>query len=304
MDFKQIEAFVNVVRYKSFSRAADATFFTQPTISTHISTLEKELGTRLLDRRGRTVEMTPQGRKFYKYAVEMVNTRELAVGALNDSSDKIEGILELQTSSIPGLTFLPEMLARFHDIHLKTKFYVDTSDSRTAIENLIDRRGELAFVGDKINNSNLSYTKIFSDKVVLAVPASFEIEGNDITIAEAVKYPFIWRESGSATKTSFEETAANLGYDKTTFDVVARFNDLDSIIRSVEQGLGVSVLSQHTLDKMHSNDIKSLPIKEFKRNRDFYMVSLKGITHSPVAEAFCNFVKENKELAFKSSEQE
>lgn len=304
MDFKQIEAFVNVVRYKSFSRAADATFFTQPTISTHISTLEKELGTRLLDRRGRTVEMTPQGRKFYKYAVEMVNTRELAVGALNDSSDKIEGILELQTSSIPGLTFLPEMLARFHDIHLKTKFYVDTSDSRTAIENLIDRRGELAFVGDKINNSNLSYTKIFSDKVVLAVPASFEIEGNDITIAEAVKYPFIWRESGSATKTSFEETAANLGYDKTTFDVVARFNDLDSIIRSVEQGLGVSVLSQHTLDKMHSNDIKSLPIKEFKRNRDFYMVSLKGITHSPVAEAFCNFVKENKELAFKSSDQE
>lgn len=304
MDFKQIEAFVNVVRYKSFSRAADATFFTQPTISTHISTLEKELGTRLLDRRGRTVEMTPQGRKFYKYAVEMVNTRELAVGALNDSSDKIEGILELQTSSIPGLTFLPEMLARFHDIHLKTKFYVDTSDSRTAIENLIDRRGELAFVGDKINNSNLSYTKIFSDKVVLAVPASFEIEGNDITIAEAVKYPFIWRESGSATKTSFEETAANLGYDKTSFDVVARFNDLDSIIRSVEQGLGVSVLSQHTLDKMHSNDIKSLPIKEFKRNRDFYMVSLKGITHSPVAEAFCNFVKENKELAFKSSDQE
>lgn len=304
MDFKQIEAFVNVVRYKSFSRAADATFFTQPTISTHISTLEKELGTRLLDRRGRTVEMTPQGRKFYRYAVEMVNTRELAVGALNDSSDKIEGILELQTSSIPGLTFLPEMLARFHDIHLKTKFYVDTSDSRTAIENLIDRRGELAFVGDKINNSNLSYTKIFSDKVVLAVPASFEIEGNDITIAEAVKYPFIWRESGSATKTSFEETAANLGYDKTSFDVVARFNDLDSIIRSVEQGLGVSVLSQHTLDKMHSNDIKSLPIKEFKRNRDFYMVSLKGITHSPVAEAFCNFVKENKELAFKSSDQE
>ena len=51
MDFKQIEAFVNVVRFKSFSRAADATFFTQPTISTHISSLEKELNTKLLDRK-------------------------------------------------------------------------------------------------------------------------------------------------------------------------------------------------------------------------------------------------------------
>ena len=67
MDFKQIEAFVNVVRYKSFSKAADATFFTQPTISTHIRNLEKELGVKLLDRKSRVVEMTPQGSKFYKY---------------------------------------------------------------------------------------------------------------------------------------------------------------------------------------------------------------------------------------------
>lgn len=98
MDFKQIEAFVNVVRYKSFSRAADATFFTQPTISTHISILEKELGTKLLDRKGRIVEMTPQGRQFYKYAVEMVNTRAQAIDALDKDSDKVEGVLELQTS--------------------------------------------------------------------------------------------------------------------------------------------------------------------------------------------------------------
>ena len=79
MDFKQIEAFVNVVRYKSFSKAADATFFTQPTISTHIRNLEKELGVKLLDRKSRIVEMTPHGAKFYKYAVEMINARDPAV---------------------------------------------------------------------------------------------------------------------------------------------------------------------------------------------------------------------------------
>ena len=83
MDFKQIEAFVNVVRYKSFSKAADATFFTQPTISTHIRNLEKELGVKLLDRKSRTVEMTPQGNQFYKYAVEMINARSLAIDAIN-----------------------------------------------------------------------------------------------------------------------------------------------------------------------------------------------------------------------------
>ena len=89
MDFKQIEAFVNVVRYKSFSKAADATFFTQPTISTHIRNLEKELGVKLLDRKSRTVEMTPQGSKFYKYAVEMINARALAFEAINDDSESL-----------------------------------------------------------------------------------------------------------------------------------------------------------------------------------------------------------------------
>ena len=90
MDFKQIEAFVNVVRYKSFSKAADATFFTQPTISTHIRNLEKELGVKLLDRKSRVVEMTPQGTKFYKYAVEMINARAQAFDALDNDSDNIK----------------------------------------------------------------------------------------------------------------------------------------------------------------------------------------------------------------------
>ena len=110
MDFKQIEAFVNVVRFKSFSRAADATFFTQPTISTHISSLEKELNTKLLDRKGRTVEMTPHGQKFYQYAVEMVNARAQAIEALDNGDDNLDGVLELQTSTVPGIAFLPEII--------------------------------------------------------------------------------------------------------------------------------------------------------------------------------------------------
>lgn len=290
MDFKQIEAFVNVVRYKSFSRAADATFFTQPTISTHVSTLEKELGTKLLDRRGRTVEMTPQGRKFYNFAVDMVNTREQAIETLNMDSDKVEGVLEIQTSSIPGITFLPEILSGFRELHNKTQFYVDLSDSQTVMDNIMERRGEIGFVGEKISNANLEYTKIFSDRVVMVVPESYEVEGEEIAMDEAVKLPFIWRESGSATRKSFEDEAVRLGYDKAGFDVVAKFNDLDAIIRSVEQGLGVSILSEHTVAKLKMTGIKMLDINGFKEKRDFYMVSLKGRAQSPLAEAFRKYV--------------
>lgn len=290
MDFKQIEAYVNVVRYKSFSRAADATYFTQPTISTHISTLEKELGVKLLDRKGRVVEMTPQGRQFYKYAVEMVNTRALAIEAFDKDSDKVEGVLEIQTSSIPGSTFLPKVLAEFHKEHKKVQFYVEQSDSQSTLDNIIDRKGDIGFIGEKGNNPAVEYHKIFSDRSVLVVPADMDIEGDTISFEDAIKLPFIWRESGSATRKSFEDSAIKRGYDRAIFEIVALFNDLETIIRSIEQGLGVSILSESTVSMINSDRIKQLKIDKFDETRDFYMINKKGVALSPAAEAFKEYV--------------
>lgn len=290
MDFKQIEAYVNVVRYKSFSRAADATYFTQPTISTHISTLEKELGVKLLDRKGRVVEMTPQGRQFYKYAIEMVNTRALALEAFDKDSDKVEGVLEIQTSSIPGSTFLPKVLAEFHNEHKKVRFYVEQSDSQTTLENIIDRKGDIGFIGEKGNNPAVEYHKIFSDRSVLVVPTSMDIEGDTISFDDAIKLPFIWRESGSATRKSFEDGAVKRGYDRAIFEIVALFNDLETVVRSIENGLGVSILSESTVSMINSDKIKPIRIEDFDVTRDFYMINKKGVALSPAAEAFKEFV--------------
>ena len=160
MDFKQIEAFVNVVRYKSFSKAADATFFTQPTISTHIRNLEKELGVKLLDRKSRIVEMTPQGSKFYKYAVEMINARAQAFDALGQDSDSVKGILEIQSSSIPSVTFLPDLLAGFRREHSGVQYYVSSSDTQTVVDNIIERRGEIGFIGEEFVSKALELTKV------------------------------------------------------------------------------------------------------------------------------------------------
>ncbi len=91
MEFKQIEAFINVVKYKSFSKAADASFLTQPTISTHISSLEGELGVTLIDRMGKESRLTKQGREFYKYAINMINTREQALYAMEKAGKEVAG---------------------------------------------------------------------------------------------------------------------------------------------------------------------------------------------------------------------
>ena len=289
MDFKQIEAFVNVVRYKSFSKAADATFFTQPTISTHIRNLEKELGVKLLDRKSRIVEMTPQGSKFYKYAVEMINARAQAFDALNDTSENIGGILEIQTSSIPSVTFLPDLLSGFRITHPGIQYYVSVSDTQTVIDNITERIGEIGFIGDKISSPSIECTKVAVDKSVLIAPVNYDIPST-IKLSDAIQYPFIWRETGSATRRAFEQAALRAGFEKEEFEVAALVDDMDTIIRSVEAGLGVAIISEKIASSLGSR-VKAADIEGFNEDRVFYMISLKSASFSPAAEAFNEYVK-------------
>lgn len=291
MDFKQIEAFVNVVRYKSFSKAADATFFTQPTISTHIRNLEKELGVKLLDRKSRVVEMTPQGSKFYKYAVEMINARAQAFDALNDNSENIGGILEIQTSSIPAVTFLPEFLSGFRSSHPSIQYYVSVSDTQTVLDNITERRGEIGFIGERISSSSIECTMVAVDKSVLIAPVHYDIPSS-IRLADAIQYPFIWRETGSATRRTFEQTALRSGFEKDEFEVAALVDDMDTMIRSVEAGLGVAIISEKVASALGSR-VTVTEIEDFKEDRTFFMINLKSTSFSPAAEAFNAYVKAN-----------
>ena len=289
MDFKQIEAFVNVVRYKSFSKAADASFFTQPTISTHIQNLEKELGVKLLNRKSRTVEMTAQGSTFYKFAVEMINSRARAIEAITKSSDTVEGILEIQTSSIPGVTFLPDFLSEFKKNNEMIQYYVSLSDSQTVVENIIDRRGEIGFIGERINSSTLESHLVSCDKSVLISPKSYGLD-KTVSLEEMFKQPFIWRETGSATRRNFEECADKIGLDRNEIRFAALVDDLDAVIRTVEAGLGVSIISEKVAQAL-GDRVSISEIKDFDDSRSFYMIYMKNSSLSPAAAAFARFVK-------------
>lgn len=289
MDFKQIEAFVNVVRYKSFSKAADATFFTQPTISTHIRNLEKELGVKLLDRKSRTVEMTPQGNQFYKYAVEMINARSLAIDAINAGVENLSGILEIQASSIPGVTFLPGLLAGFRNEHDGVQYYVSVSDTQTVVDNISERIGEIGFVGEGVSSSAIECVKVASDRSVLISPLSSGI-GAEVSLSEVAQHPFIWRETGSATRKSFEKATLEAGFEKDAFEVAALVDDMDAIVRSVEAGLGVAIISEQIASTLGGR-VNVSEIKDFNEARSFFMIRLKNMSLSPAAEAFAEYVK-------------
>lgn len=293
MEFKQIEAFVNVVKYKSFSRAADASFLTQPTISTHISSLEKELDIQLINRKSKEAIPTEQGALFYKYALMMLNTREKAIYFLKNQTPKVDGILEIQTSSIPGEYIVPNLMAQFKLIYPHIKFYVEQSDSMAVVKNLLDHKGELGFTGTKEENE-LMYIPLMKDEAVLITPIDPKfkaLNGKRLKLKNFIEEPFILREQGSGTRREFESKIEKLGYNPNNLNIVARMNSLESIKNAVACGLGVSIISKIALGEQIKRDsFLVFNIEEFNLDREFYLAYNKGVPLSPRAEIFKEYV--------------
>jgi len=292
MDFKQMEAFVNVIKYRSFSKAADASFLTQPTISTHVNTLEKELGVLLVDRQPKEALPTKQGQIFYEYALNMLHTREQATFALNTFSQKVGGILEIQTSSIPGQYLLPKLMREFQKQYENVRYYLEQSDSSIVIENIKAQKGEIGFTGMK-NDDGMTYTPLMQDKVVLLTPKNQKFEnltGKRLNIKDFIGEGFVWREQGSGTRLAFENHIKHLGYDPKSMNIIARMNSMEAIKQAVSYGLGVSIVSEISIPENIENETyMAFPIEEFQVSREFYLVCNHKVSMSPTAEIFKNF---------------
>ncbi len=297
MEFKQLEAFVNVIRYKSFSRAAEATYLTQPTISTHISSLEKELGVKLIDRRGKESRPTKHGRAFYNYAVNIINTRERAMIAMKDFDADISGVIEIKTSSIPGQFIVPELVSGFHRKYPHVIFNVEQSDSDKVWSDILDNLGDIGFTGSFEDNS-LKCELIFRDKLVLITPANSKFEklkreGSAISYRDIIQEDFIWREEGSATRKTFEKWFRSK--DGRELNTVAVVNSVEGIKACVSQGLGVSVMALSAVKTEMDNSSGGILVFEFSDvdlEREFYMVYNKNTTLSPAASKFRDYVEE------------
>lgn len=299
MEFRQLEAFVNAVKYKSFSKAADATFLTQPTISTHVSNLENELGVKLLNRKGRDISLTVQGQEFYSYATDLLNTRDKAFASIHDRRDDLEGILEIQTSTIPGHYYLPKLMAGFHKKYPKVRFYVEQTDSRIVNENLVSQQCEIGLTGFKGNNS-LFYEPLFCDEMVLITPNNEKYKayenGAEIPVEVFIHEPFIMREDGSGTKEEMEKALVNGKAVFKNVDVIARMSNMTAVKQVVSRGLGVSIVSEQVIKETALvENIRYFRISGLEKKRCFYLAYNKGICLSPIAEQFLQYVRETVE---------
>lgn len=289
MDFKQLESFVMIAKLKSFSRAAEKLYLTQPTISNHIHLLEKELGTILFNRTNKQISMTKAGEIFYEHAISILNKKEHAFFSLEEFKGKIEGILEIASSSIPEQYYLADALKRFAYIYPDVKFNLMKYDTSQVIQKILSGEIDFGIVGAKPESPQLDCIEIMEDEIVLAGPVNGLSHIETETIADL---PLILREEGSGTRSSAMRFLKEIsGLDPESLRVIAEVESNETIKRLVELGMGYSFVSLRSIQReIQEKRIQVVTYDGFRISRSFYFVFHKKRVLSPLSDTFREFI--------------
>lgn len=272
MDFRQLEAFVSTVEHKSFSAAAAALYLSQPTISSHVHSLEKELRVQLIHRTTKRFEVTSEGQRLYEYAVALLQLQKKAINELSDAPKKE---LHIGASSVPGQCILPQILGNYRQLCPDVCFQVVFSDSLDIIQQVSNGTLDIGLVGTTAE-SRCAFVPFVSDELVVAVPNTphyQELISSRTPLSQLLKEPIIMRTDHSGTMRETQQFLQRLQISMDDLNIIAYMNDAAAIQNCVIQGLGVSIMSRQTVEaSAQRGDLLMIPLGEHALLRKLYIV--------------------------------
>lgn len=293
MEFKQLQSFVEVVNHQSFTKAAEKTFVSQPTISAHIGQLEEELGKRLILRTTKNIELTPMGKEVYDYAVKILNMRDRL---LESCSPKSQKIIHIGASTIPSAYILPSLLPEYGELSSDTYFSIHQSDSQGIVDGLKEGLFDIGMVGMQVDDEKIACTPFCQDHMLLITPVNEHYlqlaKNKDYDIKSLLKEPIIMRESGSGSKKTADLFLERLGITEENIHIVARVNDQEAIKNMVAGGLGVSIISEMAAKNfLAEKRILAFPIDSKDSNRLLYIIYRKNYILPDYVQNFLKFIQ-------------
>jgi DNA-binding transcriptional LysR family regulator len=294
MDTRQLQAFCEVVERKSFSQAAERLGVTQPAVSLQVRSLEKRLGTQLLDRSGRRVEPTEAGLRLYRGAQRLLQLEDDLVSSLaEEATGALAGAFEIGASTGPGGVVLSQILCEFAEAHPGLHIALSVFDTQTVVEHVADRTLQLGVVGAAPRHRGVEYEPFFNDTVVLACPPGHRFAGRTIELDELKAETLIVMQEGAGVRQMIDDELLRVGLRLRDLDVRLELGLQESVTSAVRGGYGVTFISRSSVE----NDLAARTLVEARvaglaLEREIYLVRAAGRAETRAARAFVEFAKE------------
>lgn len=246
VELAQLEAFLQVAQHRSFSRAAEALFLTQPSVTARIQSLEREIGERLFERTGRSVTLTDAGHAFMPHA-------QRALTAVQEGTDAIEavrhgdiGSIRIGASDTIATYVLPGILKQFRETRPRVHVHLTTGQTEGIVEKLLAGETHVA-VSRLTQHPEVESLHLYNDDLALVCSPShpFASRGR-VTIAEAGKEPFLFFERSSSYHSLVYSMFLRVGVVP---ESVMELDSMETTKHMVEAGLGIAILPVVSVDR-------------------------------------------------------
>lgn len=282
---KQIYAFEAVVRLKSFTLAGKVLNLTQPTVYMQIVKLQQNIGTDLIDIRGKKVYPTYLGKKLYDDFLKIIDLLEISKQEIDNTLVPEKGHLSLAVATTTH-SYVSRVLVDFKKDYPRMSFDLQVTNRENLLGKLQNQETNLIIMGEPPKDDALNSTQFMDNPLIaIAHPQHKLINQRQIPIYDLAKETLITREVGSGTRTTIENTT---GLDFTD-DI--QINSNEAIIASVQAGLGIGFVSKHTVQlALKSKVIQQLSVDKFPIIRHWFVVHRQAKELSPIANRFKNFL--------------
>lgn len=289
--------FVRVVETQNLSRVAEEFGISQPAVSKQIQTLEEMYGVLLLERAGRRLKPTDAGEALYRCAREILKALQKTETVMEDHSESRKGHLLLGASTIPGHYIMPVLIKMFKERAPHINISMQVGDTERIVNKVADKELDIGIVGALLGGRRVDGFKWLADELVLVVPKDHPLlKSGSVSLRDLVHEHWIFREKGSGTRLTMEETLEAAGLRSEDLNVLAELGSTEAVLSSVEAGMGISLVSYWgAREAEKAGKIKTLKINDVEFKRNLYVIFPKQKNRRKSVESFLEFLKEVRE---------
>jgi LysR family transcriptional regulator, low CO2-responsive transcriptional regulator len=258
MDLDQLHTFLEIVRLKSFSKAALTCYRTQPAISAQVRQLEQELNTTLFDRLGTRISLTVAGRIFAEHAEQILALRRRAQDTINELEKVPRGELLIAANEATCIYVLPGVFAEFKKQFPNVQLSVDRSYGTRVVQAVLDNLADFGFAQLPVQEKKLQVVKIHSDEIKLLVPP-----GHRLASFERVVPRDLLGEQLLLPKTGTTRARLNHWLDSVQdeLNISMELDSTEMIKRFVMANLGLSFLAaSHCQEEVAASKLESVQL--------------------------------------------
>ncbi|MDK2824155.1 MAG: hypothetical protein PWQ67_475 [Clostridia bacterium] len=287
MELRQLEYFIAVSKYQNFTRAAESLHVAQPSITTSIKKLEDELGIKLFERNKKSIQLTDEGKIFYKRIKKILQDLDEAVFEIRDLSNLNKGSIKLGLPPMIGAYLFPNIFTHFKEAYPQLDLQV--SEEGSIATHILIEKGELdlGIIIIPKDTKDLNILPITEEKIMLCLAPKHKLSNEKVVSFNQLKdEKFILLKKDSYHRQAIINQCEKYGYSP---QVIFSSSRIETIKALVASGAGISFLMN--MVTQNSKNFVSIPLKEEIKitiglawKRDKYL--------SKASQAFINYIKD------------